>query len=292
MTAGTIGTTTTRAGAVAWSGEKAVSAAFVLTGLGALMIGALLGPFQALNYGGVNLYDDLLPFLRSYYQGLTLHGVLNALVFTTFFHAGVLLYFPARELNVRMNLPFVWSSYAVMLAGLLMAGTAIVANTSTVLYTFYPPLSGHWAFYTGLALVVVGSLMGAVEVLRLRTAWRRANPGKVTPLVTYMSSVTMLMWMLATVGLVVEVVVFLIPWSAGWISGVDPQLARTRPPWVKISQRPGSPARLSRRSSRCSRARCSGTPGTRSSTSGCCPPTSRGTRSSPSRRAASSCPTP
>jgi len=227
MTVGTIPTTTTVAEAGTWRGEKAVTAAFILTGLGALLIGALLGPFQALNYGGINLYDDVLPFLRSYYQGLTLHGVLNVLVFTTFFNAGVLLYFPARELNVRMNLPFVWSSYAVMLAGLLMAGTAIVANTSTVLYTFYPPLSGHWAFYTGLALVVVGSLMGAVEVLRLRTAWRRANPGKVTPLVTYMSSVTMLMWMLATVGIVVEVVVFLIPWSAGWISGVDPQLART-----------------------------------------------------------------
>lgn len=227
MTAGTIGTTTTRAEAIAWSGEKAVAAAFVLTGLGALMIGALLGPFQALNYGGVNLYDDLLPFLRSYYQGLTLHGVLNALVFTTFFNAGVLLYFPARELNVRMNLPFVWTAYGVMVGGLVMAGTAIIANTSTVLYTFYPPLSGHWGFYTGLALVVVASLMVAFETVRLRAAWRRANPGKVTPLVTYMATITQLMWALATVGIVVEVVFLLIPWSAGWTTGVDPQLART-----------------------------------------------------------------
>jgi len=35
------------------------------------------------------------------------------------------------------------------------------------------------------------------------------------------------MWVLASMGIVVEVVVFLIPWSAGWIQGVDPQLART-----------------------------------------------------------------
>src|SRR5690606_34074491 len=94
MTVGTIPTTTTVAEAGTWRGEKAVTAAFILTGLGALLIGALLGPFQALNYGGINLYDDVLPFLRSYYQGLTLHGVLNVLVFTTFFNAGVLLYFP------------------------------------------------------------------------------------------------------------------------------------------------------------------------------------------------------
>jgi cytochrome c oxidase subunit I len=224
MAVGTISTTTTAA--VAWRPEKRVTGAFLITGLIALLVGALLGPLQAFNYGDVNLYR-YLPFLKSYYEGLTLHGVLNALVFTTFFNCGVLVYFPARELDVRPSVAWLWLSYGVMVFGLVLAGIAILSNSATVMYTFYPPLQGSWGFYTGLALVVVASLMVAFEVIRLRARWRRDHPGKVTPIVTFMSVATMLMWALASLGIVVEVVVFLIPWSAGWISGVDPQLART-----------------------------------------------------------------
>ncbi len=205
---------------------KRVTFAFLLTGLIALLVGALIGPLQALNYAGINLYDRL-PFLASYYQGLTLHGVLNALVFTTFFNCGLLLYLPARELDLRPNMTWVWGAYGIMMVGLVMAGAAIIANTSSVLYTFYPPLQGHWGFYTGLALVVVGSLMIGSEVIRLRQRWKRENPGEVTPLVTYMSVITWSMWLLASVGIVVEVVVLLIPWSLGLREGVDPLLART-----------------------------------------------------------------
>jgi heme/copper-type cytochrome/quinol oxidase subunit 1 len=82
--------------------EKRVTLAFLVTGLAALLVGALLGPLPAMNYAGIDRYQ-YLPFLRSYYQGLTLHGVLNALVFTTFFISGMLLYLPARELGMRPN---------------------------------------------------------------------------------------------------------------------------------------------------------------------------------------------
>jgi len=218
--------TTSARTAVAWRPEKRVTGAFLITGLAALLVGALLGPFQAMNYGDVNLYR-YLPFLKSYYQGLTLHGVLNALVFTTFFNCGVLVYLPARELDLRPSVGWLWTSYGTMVGGLVLAGIAILDNSSTVMYTFYPPLQGSWAFYTGLALVVVASLMVAGEVVRLRARWRRAHPGRATPIVTYMSVTTMLMWSLASLGIVTEVVVFLIPWSAGWIHGVDPELART-----------------------------------------------------------------
>ncbi len=206
--------------------EKKVTLYFLVTGLVALLVGALLGPLQAMNYAGVDLYR-YLPFLASYCQGLTLHGVLNALVFTTFFISGLLLYLPARELNMRPNMAWVWSAYWVMLAGLVLAGIAIVTNTASVMYTFYPPLQGSWGFYTGLALVVVASLMVGFEVVRMRERWRRDHPGEVTPIVTFMCVVTYLMWGLASLGIIVEVVVFLIPWSLGLREGVDPQLART-----------------------------------------------------------------
>src|SRR5690606_18792758 len=118
----------------------------------------LIGPLQALNYAGIDVYR-YLPVLASYYQGLTLHGVLNALVFTTFAITGLMLYLPVREMGMRPNMGWVWSAYWLMLFGLVMAGIAVAANTSSVMYTFYPPLQGHWGFYIGLTLVVVGSLM-------------------------------------------------------------------------------------------------------------------------------------
>ena len=205
---------------------KRVSLAYLMTGLIALLVGAALGPFQAFNYGGIDLYG-LLPFLKSYYQGLTLHGVLNALVFTTFFNAGLLFYLPVRELQAKPAMTWMWGSYAIGVAGLAIAGAGILSNTSNVLYTFYPPLFGHWSFYAGLALVVVSSLMVGAEVIRMRHVWRKAHPDQATPLVTYMSTITWMMWMLASVGIVVSVLVFLLPWSLGLRDGVDPLLART-----------------------------------------------------------------
>ena len=206
--------------------QKRITLLFIITGLSALLIGALLGPLQALNYAGVDLYK-YMPFLQSYYQGLTLHGVLNALVFTTFFISGIMYYLPARELKLKTNIPWMYSSYAVMLVGLVIAGIAIISNTSNVMYTFYPPLYGHWGFYLGLALVVVASIMVGIEVIRMRQAWKKQNPGKATPLITFMATTTWLMWILASLGIVVEVVVFLLPWAFGLRDGVDPQLART-----------------------------------------------------------------
>ena len=66
--------------------------AYLIWGFSALMIGAAIGPLQALNYGGINAYPDLQPVLQSYYQGLTIHGVLNGYVFTFFITSGLLVY--------------------------------------------------------------------------------------------------------------------------------------------------------------------------------------------------------
>lgn len=206
--------------------EKRVTLWFIMTGLIALLVGALLGPFQALNYAGIDLYQ-YLPFLKSYYQGLTLHGVLNAIVFTTFFINGIMFYLPVREMNLKPNMAWMWASYSVAALGLVIAGVAILSNTSNVLYTFYPPLQGSWGFYFGVTLIVVSSLMVGFEVVRLREVWKRQHPDEATPIVTFMSVTTWLMWGLASLGLVVSVVFFLLPWSLGWRSGVDPLLART-----------------------------------------------------------------
>src|SRR5215204_6069236 len=56
--------------------------------IAAISIGAWLGVLQGLEHTGIDLYKYLAPGIKTYYQGLTIHGVLNALVWTTFFICG------------------------------------------------------------------------------------------------------------------------------------------------------------------------------------------------------------
>src|SRR6202030_1267600 len=81
-----------------------------------------------------------------YYQGLTLHGVVNAIVFTTFF-AVAFGYAVIRFYLGRVNMKVAWLSFALMIIGTLLTAAAILSGTSSVLYTFYPPLRAHPAFY-------------------------------------------------------------------------------------------------------------------------------------------------
>ncbi|WP_456410243.1 b(o/a)3-type cytochrome-c oxidase subunit 1 [Oceanithermus sp.] len=207
--------------------EKKVALYFMVLGFIALSIGVIFGPFQIFNYAGIDLYPALEPLFKSYYQGLTLHGVLNAIVFTQLFIQGSLLYLQARDSNLRPQMPVAWAAWWIALIGLALAAWPLLTNDATVLYTFYPPLQGHWAFYVGAALIIVSSLVSVYLSVEMWVRWKRQNPGKPTPLVTFMITATWMMWGLAAMGLVVETVFFLIPWSLGLIEGVDPLIARS-----------------------------------------------------------------
>ncbi len=209
------------------SGAKTMLLAFWVTGFLALMVGIAIGVLQTTNYAGVDLYPYLQPFLKSYYQGLTMHGVLNAYVFTFFTISGWLMYLPARELKLKPNLTLAWLTYGLMLLGTLMAAYAMFDNSSSVLYTMYAPLQGSAWFYLGITLVVVASILPLFVVLGMRARWKRANPGQLTPLVTYMSATILLMWLLAALGAGSEAVLLLDPWALGLTKTIDPLLART-----------------------------------------------------------------
>lgn len=209
------------------AGAKKLLLAFWVTGFLALMVGISIGVLQGANYAGVDLYPYLQPFLKSYYQGLTMHGVLNAFVFTFFTISGWLIYLPARELKLRPNMALSWFTYGLMLVGTLMAAYAMLDNSSSVLYTFYPPLKGSPWFYLGITLVVVASLVPLIVVLEMRSRWKAAHPGEITPLVTFMSATILLMWLLAALGAAAEAVLLLDPWSLGLTHTINPLLART-----------------------------------------------------------------
>ena len=211
----------------AHAAQRRMMLAFLVWGFSALFVGAAIGPLQALNYAGIDLYPALQPLLQSYYQGLTIHGVLNGYVFTFFITCGLLVYLPARELGLVPNMALWRGCFATMALGTLLALYAMASNSSSVLWTFYPPLKASAFFYLGLTLLALGSVMPLPIVLGLRARWKTAHPGKITPLVTYMSAVTMLMWGLAAGGVAIELIVQLDPWALGYTQTVDPIIART-----------------------------------------------------------------
>lgn len=207
--------------------EKKFTLFMLMLGFIALLVGTLFGPLQSFNYGGLDLYPFLKPVFQSYYQGLTLHGVLNAIIFTQLFGQAIMVYLPAKELGLRPNMTLAWVSFWMALIGLLIAALPLLGNAASVLYTFYAPLKAHWAFYVGAAIFVLSSYVSIYLVIDMWSRWKRDNPGKITPLATYMSVTYWLMWLLASLGLVVQVAIFLIPWSLGLWAGVDPLLMRT-----------------------------------------------------------------
>ncbi|HVY16177.1 MAG TPA: cbb3-type cytochrome c oxidase subunit I [Rhodopila sp.] len=211
----------------ALAASRRLMAAFLVWGFSALLVGASIGPLQALNYAGIDLYPALRPVLQSYYEGLTIHGVLNAYVFTFFVVSGLLVYLPARELDLAPNMTLWRLCFGMMAVGTLMLLYAMFDNSSSVLWTFYPPLKGSPFFYLGMTIVATGSLLPLPIVLDLRARWKARHPGEITPLVTYMSAATMLMWLLAAGGAVIELVAQLDPWSLGLTRTVDPIIGRT-----------------------------------------------------------------
>lgn len=197
--------------------------------LAALFIGGSFGPLQKMEHVGINWYPALSNVgIQSYYQGLSLHGVLNALVWTTFFITGFFVFTVSRSLNRELRYPRLnTAALIVMTLGLVSAAIPLLGNNASVLYTFYPPLQADTFFYLGLTLVVVGSWMVGYGLYFTYGAWRKDNPGARTPFIALASLITMVMWQIATLGVAAEILFLILPWSLGWVEGIDPQLSRT-----------------------------------------------------------------
>ena len=190
-----------------------------------LTIGIYHGLLQTIYRAGV-LRD--VSFLKlDYYQGLTLHGVINAIVLTTFFavafgHTIITFYFK-KEPNKNL----MWLSFGLKLTGTLMAAWAMLAGKASVLYTFYPPLKAHPLFYIGAALLIIGSWVPLFDWSRMYMRWKKENPLTKTPLAVLGTLINFIIWFVCTLAVAYEVLVLLVPWSLGWTKGVNVNLART-----------------------------------------------------------------
>jgi len=193
--------------------------------LALLTLGIYHGLLQTIYRAGV-LQQPAFAKL-DYYQGLTLHGVINAIVLTTFFavafgHATMAFYFK-KEPNKKVA----WFSFALMTIGTVMAAWAMLAGKASVLYTFYPPLKGHPLFYLGTALLIVGSWIPLFNWASMYVKWKRENKTTKTPLAVLGTLINFIIWFVCTLAVAYEVLVLLLPWAMGWTSTVNVTLART-----------------------------------------------------------------
>src|SRR6476660_1723515 len=87
-----------------------------------LILGIYHGLLQVLYRAGIIHADRFLGL--SYFQGLTLHGVVNAIVFTTFFAVAfgyaVVRYYLRRPFHMGVA----WLSFGLMVVGTLLAAAA------------------------------------------------------------------------------------------------------------------------------------------------------------------------
>jgi cytochrome c oxidase subunit 1 len=176
---------------------------------------------QGLSRAGIITMPDWF----DYYRMLTAHGVLMALVFTTFFICGFFTYCVYTTIPRVRSLAIGWIGYCVMLIGTVMATITILSGDATVLYTFYAPLKASPFFYIGATLLIAGTWFVAYDVFSNVVWFKRHNPAAKIPLPAFMAATTMSMWCLATIGVTLEMLI-LIPWSLGWTPGVNVSLTR------------------------------------------------------------------
>lgn len=190
-----------------------------------LSVGIYHGLMQTIYRSGV-IHQSSFAHL-DYYQGLTLHGVINAIVLTSFFavafgHATFTFYFK-KEPNKKVA----WISFWMMTIGTLLAAWAMLAGKASVLYTFYPPLKAHPLFYLGAALLIVGSWIPLFDWAGMYMRWKKENKEVKTPLAVLGTLVNFTIWFVCTLAVAYEVLVLLLPWAMGWKQTVNVTLART-----------------------------------------------------------------
>jgi cytochrome c oxidase subunit 1 len=215
---------TTPAHGAASTSERRLVLAHIWVVVLSFAVAAGMAMMQALSRANLEL-----PYrsARMYYMSVTGHGVLMALVFTTFFIMGIGYVIAQKETGFIRWRKFAWAMYGLAVVGTALAGWAIFTFRASVLYTFYPPLQAHPAFYIGLTLVVVGSWGWAANMIASWRAARRTSGERPVSLAMHATTVNALLWFLATLGVASEMLFLLIPWSLGWVETIDPLLART-----------------------------------------------------------------
>jgi cytochrome c oxidase subunit I len=200
----------------------------ILTGLFMPMtlfiLGVYNGVMQTIYRAGV-IHQSAVAGIN-YYQGLTMHGVLNAIVLTTFFavvfgHITVSHYLQKEPPKLTYLIAII-----LMVTGTLMDLVTMLAGSAQALYTFYAPLRDSAAFYIGTALIIIGTWIAFFGWVKIWFEWKKENPEKKMPLAILGTFVNFTMWLIGSIPVAYEILVILTPWSLGWTNTINIPLTR------------------------------------------------------------------
>ncbi|HWP01488.1 MAG TPA: b(o/a)3-type cytochrome-c oxidase subunit 1 [Methylococcus sp.] len=197
---------------------------------GAFGVASLLGFYQVMERSGI------VPALQSpavYFASVSTHGVLMAYVLTTFFIMGFSYYVAVTSLGLPIrHWMLARVGFGVALLGTVLAAIPLLLGKASVLYTFYPPVQASFWFYLGATLLVVGSWFWVAVMLLMFAGWKRTRPGENVPLPMFATAANAILWLWTSIGVALEAVFQLLPWSLGLVDTIDVGLARTLFSWT------------------------------------------------------------
>ena len=168
-----------------------------------------------------------------YYRSVTAHGTTLAYVFPTLIAMGFGYAVCASALDRPLRGErLAWAGFGLVLVGAVMSLLAVAAGNSSVLYTFYPPLTASPFYYLGIVLVVVGSWFWAGLMIYYMRQWKQAHPGERVPLAVFGTVANALLWIWTSLGAALEILFLILPAALGWTSSVDAGLSRTLFSWT------------------------------------------------------------
>lgn len=204
--------------------DARISKSYLSVAFIALLVGGILGLLQGLNRAG--LLE--LPSWLNYYQVLTAHGIILILVLTAFFTIGY--FYAGLSHTLGGLLPKVrkmaWIGFWMKMVGFVVAVIPILMNEASVMFTFYPPMAAHPAFYIGLVFIVLGVWMLAFGAFINVANWRKNNKGQHIPILAFFATGVFVLLFFGSVPVAIEVLT-IIPWSFGWVETINVMVART-----------------------------------------------------------------
>ena len=170
---------------------------------------------------------------EQYYRAVTAHGTTLAYVFPTLIAMGFGYAVCAVTLGRPLHgLRLAWTAFWLVIAGAILALVTVAAGDATVLYTFYPPLSGSPYYYIGLLIAVIGSWIWVGLMVSHFRRWKHDHPGLPVPLAMFATTAGALLWAWTSLGVGAEILFLILPNAFGWTATTDPGLARLLFSWT------------------------------------------------------------
>jgi cytochrome c oxidase subunit 1 len=162
-----------------------------------------------------------------YYRILGVHGMNMLIFFIIYFEMAVLWFTSTVLIDARPAAPkFGWFNFGLMAVGSAIVEWAQWSGRADVLFTSYPPLKAHPAFYLGIIFFAVGALGVTGQFFAtLVIAKREKTYTGSLPLVVYGAMTAAIIAVITLVhGAAVYIPTFL--WAMGWTPMPDPEVYR------------------------------------------------------------------